>query len=146
MLRIKRQASFIGSSCSQEPFYDSGIAYHSKQPVFCHVITINKNANGSSPSPEPHYMPVTGTYRGLFGRWGREKGCLLCSRIVGSKRDQKKKKSYFFLSLGSAFTLPVVLFFSTHRKQQLNWTLPTLLRGVGLLSVVVPLKISKKAR
>lgn len=86
---------------------------------------------------------LTAAYLG--GGAGRRGVC--CA--VGSwevRETKKKKKSYFFLSLGSAFTLPVVLFFSTHRKQQLNWTLPTLLRGGGLLSVVVPLKISKKAR
>lgn len=56
MFRIKRQLPLTGSICSEDLFYYSGFAYHSREPVFCHVV--NMNANRSNPSHKSCYMPV----------------------------------------------------------------------------------------
>lgn len=50
---------------------------------------------------------LTAAYLG--GGAGRRGVC--CAVGSWEVRETKKKKSYFFLSLGSAFTLPVVFFF-----------------------------------
>lgn len=84
----------------------------------------------------------------MGGGAGRRGVC--CAVGSWEVRETKKKKrkvtSFFPWFQLSLYLLFCFVFFSTRRKQQLNWTLPTLLRSGGLLSVVVPLKISKKAR